>query len=571
MYRLIDMKNIDIAVIGESMAGKTTWITSMFNPRVNTALRNICLENEDGQTKIKTYYKLVDSTQTGIRIDYIELVGAVICKQIENENFIKKCKPLYDFGIIQEIDNVNEDMDFVRIDLHNRDIDIVTFFEEIINNVTIAEMDIIRCVCISGPAHERVCEIMKDIGVETVTIRDTRGLMDETEKFYEKRSILKKNSQTDKFADDENDEDVAKILSALLADRGVIGADGCVFVTAGGNALNKKEMKDRYGFLFESILDEMPSFLLARSSILNYLMSDNFSIEKYREWMNVDLEYHFVGEFATEYCCDDYVKLLNNFGLFDVSKGLKNQVMKKHYKQMLLPSINTSVEKQKEWYIKSSHAAFYLIIEEIYKYKKELLDLIREEDELPQKIEEMFEKVFKFFYKKSYYKRNDGKFDTYVLKKQYVEAVADACICERYKGGLVGERGGLTTYIKGYGKTGKYAIDLLEAAYENFERIISELDNTDKVPQEYKIELYEMLKRICSKYSFSYASTNKMISTNFLYVAWCKLRQNDKINKNFAADMTNGMALDIVEYVLEVIILSVLKEAFASGEQVKLV
>ena len=101
--------------------------------------------------------------------------------------------------------------------------------------------------------------------------------------------------------------------------------------------------------------------------------------------------------------------------------------------------------------------------------------------------------------------------------------------------------------------------------------IISELDNTDKVPQEYKIEIYEMLKRICSKYSFSYASTNKMILPNFLYAAWCKLQQDDRINKNLTVDMANGKALDIVEYVLEVIILSVLKEAFASGEQIKLV
>lgn len=573
MKALIDKSNIELVVIGESMAGKTTWITSLFSESVNCELRERCLGNNRGQTKIKTYYKIVDSDVKGIRVDYIEFAGAVLKKKLENDEKRKKLQPLYDFGIIEKAlenaENAKECDDFVHIDLSNEQIDIGKFFDKIINNKVIAEMDIIRLVCICGPAHEQIYSIMKKIGVETITIRDTRGLMDETNDFYNKRKILQNKAQSTKNIENiENFENSLTELAALLAERGVFGADGCVFITAGGNALNKEELRNRYGFLFEAILDDMPSFLIARSSQLNTFIDNSFSIDKYKEWMRVDESYKFVGQCKRDHSCQDYVKLLSDYGLFDTTKGLKNKVIKKHYKQMLIPLIDTSDEEERTMYLLSAHASFAMIIEELYDYKSELYDLIQKETELPAKLRQVFQKGFQKAFSKSVYYRADGKKDTKVLKKQFVEDVANACICSVYKGGLVGERGGLTTYIAGYGKTGKYAIDLLEAAYNQFNVLVDLFSKNNFDEEDIKIRIYEYLKLICNQYAFSYACTNKMINTSFLYDAWLGLQGNKNIINNFANDYDNSIALDIVYNMLSNIIIGMLDAAEKAGKHV---
>lgn len=544
------------------MAGKTTWISSMYREDINIKLREICLKNSEGQTKVKTFYKLVNNDRAGIYVESIDLDAEVLFQNMKKEEFEKKIQCLYELGIMDEAyETINtiEKREFISIDLRNKKVDIEKFFEMVINNITIAELDIIRRICICGQAHEQISKIMEKIGIESVTIRDTRGLMDETEKF--------KNIHKDILDKKGYNKNEANNVSSLLGERGVIGADGCVFVSAGGNALNKKENKERYRFLFESILDDMPSFLLVRSSILEDISNEDFTIEQYKEWMQVDSEYKFVGRLRREFGCKDYVMLLKEFGLFDEAKGLKNQVMKKHYRQLLLPYIDTSDESDREWYIKCSHAAFAMIIEELYHYKKELYKLLRIETELPQRLLAFYDRVFDMICEQSKITRKDGKEDTYMLN-ELVENVAVACLEQQYYGGLVGVRGGLTTYIKGYGKTGKYAIDILESAYRIWGEIIKLLEAEDSISEEVRIKVYEYLKCLCNKNSFSYSCTNRMLRVNFLYQAWRNLRDNNIIEKDILNDDNNKKSLKIAEVMLKDILLGVLKMEVKNGEHI---
>ena len=49
-------KLYDIVVIGESMSGKSTWISTLFKENFRKELKSICALNKEGQTKIPLYY-----------------------------------------------------------------------------------------------------------------------------------------------------------------------------------------------------------------------------------------------------------------------------------------------------------------------------------------------------------------------------------------------------------------------------------------------------------------------------------------------------------------------------------
>lgn len=52
------MENYNIAVIGESMVRKSTWIASLYENDVGKRLISMCMENTKRQTKICTRYIL---------------------------------------------------------------------------------------------------------------------------------------------------------------------------------------------------------------------------------------------------------------------------------------------------------------------------------------------------------------------------------------------------------------------------------------------------------------------------------------------------------------------------------
>lgn len=578
MNHLMDMKNVELTVIGESMAGKTTWITSLFSEKVNMELREKCLENMHGQTKIRTSYRLVDSSQEKICVEYIDLSYYELCSCFENNEGLIDIKipqileqPLQKLGIIEIVNEAIREHDakaiedIIRINLHDMELDVLQLFHSIINVKEIAELRIINNVCISGPAASDVYDIMQSIGlgIDTVTIRDTRGLMDETDIF--KKMQEKASDKNDIKTSSDNRQ---KIITSLLAERGVLGADGCVFFTPGGNALNKEEAIETYRFLFESILDNMPTFLIARSSVLNVLREYKFSnesmtAEKYEKLMTVDSNYSFVDLLKNERSHRYYVELLKEFWQ-TTDTGLKNEVMKKHYKQMLLPDIMPDVEEERRWYIQNSHAAFACILKEVYTYKKEMYRILEEMKGLPQRIKAAYDDAIDSIYKNSITReiRKDRKWDTRCLKKECVENVAEKCVCSSFFGGLVGVRGGVTTYINGFGIVGKYAVDLLEAAYDVYNEIADKFCNSACIADDYGLSLkqntYELLKRICNSCVTSYSCTNSMFGTGFLYSAWSSLHKDSQVNKVLSDDSDNAKALEIVKYILQDIVNKVL-------------
>ena len=94
------------------MAGKTTWITNLFNEKLNVSLRNKCLENNEGQTKIMTCYKLIDNNIDDIYADYIEFISEKLeSLYIKNykiilEQFNDFIKILEKFGVLSNLDGL---------------------------------------------------------------------------------------------------------------------------------------------------------------------------------------------------------------------------------------------------------------------------------------------------------------------------------------------------------------------------------------------------------------------------------------------------------------------------------
>jgi len=154
-------------------------------------------------------------------------------------------------------------------------------------------------------------------------------------------------------------------------------------------------------------------------------------------------------------------------------------------------------------------------------------------------------------------KRNDGKLDTTALK-YWIEEVAATCLNPQYHGGLVGSRGGFTYYITGYGYSGKYAIDLLEAAYRIFQQIKNIFINEEAIPSEIRKKIYEYLNYVSDKNTFSYSITNSMLLSDHLYTAWYHLQHNTTICKDLATDAKNTVAMEIVRTMLLDILLATL-------------
>ena len=61
----------DIAVMGESMAGKSTWIASLFREDIAIKLSSISHDNTEGQTKIASRYNLLNPEQERLIIQSI--------------------------------------------------------------------------------------------------------------------------------------------------------------------------------------------------------------------------------------------------------------------------------------------------------------------------------------------------------------------------------------------------------------------------------------------------------------------------------------------------------------------
>ena len=106
----MNLKNIDIAIIGESMSGKSTWLAHLFPEKITEKLKAICEFNKEGQTKITTYYTVYGVEEQDLHVLDIGWNFDTI-EKISSSG--KESIALQKIGHLFNITDENEIMDYI--------------------------------------------------------------------------------------------------------------------------------------------------------------------------------------------------------------------------------------------------------------------------------------------------------------------------------------------------------------------------------------------------------------------------------------------------------------------------
>ena len=486
----------DIAVIGESMAGKSTWIANLFQGDIAKKLRSLSTQNQEGQTKISVYYRLQSPEEkdfhvVGIGWNQEKLAQVLKAGKYPKafEEFMSALKIPYQ----SEAESVEMLLggldDYFQTDGYIACLRVQNPFDllqNVINNEEIGDLEIISHVEMAGAASDEVWAEMKKYSLGWVRIRDTRGFMDETvSKMKEYLESSKKSSrQPDSSVVHQQpvpseEELKAQYLRNLLDDRGIYDIDACVFIgIAGSNALAKKNLKAIYGPLIKYMVEKHPVFLTLRSDRLTDVCQDDTELD-YESAIEQDDNGVFIqlGKNFTGF--RDMRKLLHEFGLSKETGDYHTELVQKHYCELVLADIQTEgiTEDEsclfEEIYRKTAVGAFAVMLKRIQSYVA-ILEKVEgclkslNEGSGVEKVWQIFDNKFlagietvvvsggEGASREEFYNRYGAPYITKVLAKK---------VCEPYRGGLVGVRGGLTTQMWVGGRVGDVAIAYLETAY----------------------------------------------------------------------------------------------------------
>lgn len=175
------MKKYNIAVIGKSRSGKSTWIASLYEREIGEKLRSICDENTEGQTKICTYYTLQTQLDSQLHIEEIAWNIEELSEIITQEDFEFPTNIMKYFQIpnLTQIDRTEEDKtdneplkEYFASESYKKQlkaIDAYDFIKEIICDIDIMNKNIINHITLAGSAISEVREIMEQYDIERYT------------------------------------------------------------------------------------------------------------------------------------------------------------------------------------------------------------------------------------------------------------------------------------------------------------------------------------------------------------------------------------------------------------------
>ncbi len=472
-------KSYTVAVVGESMTGKSTWIANLFDEKTTGLLKSLYEINKEGQTKIATHYILNTEEVTELELSNISWNKENLNDLDENKHKIIKMI----FGYLGVLDSFNENdvvesTDNIKNALKNANP--IESLKNIVNNKEILESGLIEHVEITGNADSKVKELLSKYKVESLCIIDTRGFLDETlDSVLEQ---LQNNDMAENKKEYENCEYKKSCttedgIQKLLDDRGLHVVDAVVFMSmAGSNALNKELSREIYGPLIQELLRKHPTFLTIRTDRLTEKLNNG---QNYLEECNRLLE----NERFTGF--NNIEKLLRDYGLFN-SSDYKSAVAHKHYKKLVLADISENrINEDAGIYRKSAVGVLEEVIKGVLDYYKDLEQATACYNSIMQLDE--YKKLFDEYFDDKVYLQ-----DTKCVSKlhKYYPWYLAKKIQSGYTNGLVGKKGGLTTYISGRGYVGDAAIDLMENAY-NTKKYIN-----DKLVDNLKEKIIEYCKTV---------------------------------------------------------------------------
>lgn len=485
--------NLIISIIGRSGSGKTTFICNLLEEKVGTILKEIASENEEGQTKIKTRYHIGYCNHTKIsKIEFYE--------KIKKEKLIDYG---FDNNIIEKIDDSDEDL--LVIYVNNAKIDIKEFYKKYINNKKMR--DIIKSIDLELPARKEIEEIIRNNGLENITIIDTRGEGDgirfDIER-YEK-SLL-----------DTTNKD--KVFEILAAERGIIESSiSILFTDTSGLRITNDE--EHFKKFLAEIIRSKPLVVISRSAILTEKEENGDCYDDLineLEKKDEDNTIVFRGKLKYEHCFKTTVDLLNKIRNEKEFNSIYYNYIIDNIKYLLIPDIDKNSKEQQTLYKKNQE----LVLDKVLKYNDEYnknISLISKKFEDRQFANDVFKRLNESI--KTYFDMNDKyiKNNEEELNKRFKQ--------NSYRNNFVGERYGITT------NGGKPACWIILEIYDAIKNSIDKFDIENSIKQ----FMFEKLDNDQTMLDYTITYGHK-INRKFCEKLYNELNKREIVNYNTIVD-----------------------------------
>lgn len=268
-----DIRNYDFSVVGESMAGKSTWISALCQKDAAELLEEIHRANRQGQTKIAAHYLLRNPESGSFCVESVKWNYAKLADCLQGGQKEQTEKLLASLGLSPGEGIFNEDTEGeLKKYMESGDAaerirksqNLPEFIKNVVNGREFGDSGIISGIELSVPASPKVWKEIAGRGLDFVRIRDTRGFLDESADSMQEllENAKKRREEKEKNGIDAGyrEKDLWKIsIRDMMDERGISGTDAVVFmVVSGSNALCKGSMRQIYGPMITSMLERHP-------------------------------------------------------------------------------------------------------------------------------------------------------------------------------------------------------------------------------------------------------------------------------------------------------------------------
>ncbi|KOR89630.1 hypothetical protein [Paenibacillus solani] len=441
---------IDVAVIGLTNSGKSTFIASMIDRNKFGDLIGKLHQNDGGLTKVTTFYELSDCKQTVVSevvFDLGQITHGIINNDIEgmnqklNSNDYKyfKIEPVIasEDGYFNKSleENLNKIADKIKND--------IKFAISIINHSKADKL--VRYIKLRVPASEKVLDSMHKHGFKSVVLRDTRGFLDAKLDEIEKKT-------------------------PSLAETGLDGIQACILMN-GQDSPMPNLGRDIYGEFVKSIFEAVPTFIIERSGKLAGKLEDcedngiNVSTEVYNGLVK--------NKKVSSLNFNEVHKFLYSLDIINEEGNASNQLIKAHKRELLLPEVSVLKEKEVDYDKAEYHIYEFCSMEVFDRLLSSLSDfrtllnkiVLFFDDKI--KLNDIHDKFFNSFYESLFSRIIMEYYDYHLNLDRIVRPVTkgfskDNLLNNLVHGQLLGAKDGITSRSEDgsytYGATGVFAV-----------------------------------------------------------------------------------------------------------------
>lgn len=554
---------IDVAVVGLTNSGKSTFISAMFNKDriADEEFLFKLRDNNGGLTKVTTFYSLMDCDAPSVSeviFQKASLIRGIDKKDVEGLN--KKISGLKNKGFQIEkvvLDEKNDSFESsLDKNLNEYALLIKKDLKEAIQIINKPSADsIIKSIKINVPASKKALEVMKQYGFHAVVLRDTRGFLD----------VDMKNLQQ---------------KTPTLSDSGLDGIQACILMN-GQDSVMPNLGREIYGEFVKSIFEAVPTFIIERSARLGLRLED------YLEDSNA-LNHEIYNKLVhnkkmTDLNFNEIHKFLKELGVIDKNGTSANQLIESHKRELLLPEV--AVLKKAIAHIDDNEEEYQVYEFCVLEVFESLLKALAEFRELLNKIIGFFdqqnqlkavhESFFDTFYTK-FYPTVVKEYEEYqVHMYQLVRPVTGGysktrLLDDMAHSALLGNMGGITTRSNegySYGATGVFAatawnaLNLLIAGFDRYPLMTKTVrkfidSEDDKIFKLYLLEIQQCLRYVLQNYFtdiFAHFGNYPIIDRYIAENAILKMRKrwNEEYSKKYGDSAIDTVCFTKIKEFLE--------------------